>query len=102
MKKTVLAAITAASVAAGASVATVAFADNDYAEYKAQQAAAVSYEAAKRTAVAAVGGGYVTDIDFELKRGRAYYEVEVAYEHHDYEVKVDANTGAVISKKLDD
>lgn len=80
---------------------TVAMADDDHAERQAQQAAKVSYDAAKNYAVRAVGGGSATDIDFELKRGRSYYEVEVMHGQDDYEVKIDANTGAVISKKLD-
>lgn len=83
-------------------VSTAAMADDDYAERQAQQAAKISYDAAKNYAVQAVGGGRATDIDFELKRGRSYYEVEVVHGQDDYEVKIDANTGAVISKKLDD
>lgn len=98
MKNILLASI----ITLGAVTATTAYADNDYQEFQAQQAAKVSYDQAKKLAVQAVGGGTAVGIDFELKRGRSYYEVEVMHGQYDYEVKIDANSGAVISKRLDD
>lgn len=78
-----------------------AFADDDYAKQQTQQVAKVSYDKAQAIAISAVGGGVVTDIDFELKLGRAYYEVEVVHNNTEYDLKIDANTGKVISKKID-
>lgn len=79
----------------------VAFADSDYAEYQAQQKAKISYDEAKAIALKEIGGGVVHDIDFDLKLGRGYYEVEVFHNNTEYEVKIDANTGKVIKRKVD-
>lgn len=97
MKTLLLSALVATTIIAPMN----AFADDDRAEYQAQQVAKIGYDEAEAIAVSAVGGGVVTDIDFELKRGRAYYEVEVVHNNTEYDLKIDANTGKVISKKID-
>lgn len=97
MKAILLSALVAATVIAPMS----AFADDDYAEHQAQQVAKISHEQAKTIAISAVGGGVVTDIDFDLEFGRSYYEVEVTHNHTEYDLKIDANTGEVVHKKID-
>ncbi len=80
---------------------TSAFAGDDYAEHQAQSQAKLSFEKAKAAAIKAVGGGTVTDVDFDLERGRSIYEVEVLHNNTEYDVKIDANTGEVLRKKVD-
>lgn len=86
----------------GLSLAGVAMADDDYLEHQAQQRAKISYEEAQKLAVRAVGGGMATDIDFELGFGGGYYEVDVFLDHLQHEIRIDANTGKVLSKRIDD
>lgn len=81
---------------------STAFAGDDYLEMQAQQKAKVSYDQAVANAVKAVGGGEATDVDFDVKFGKSYYEIEVAKGYSKYDVKVDANTGAILSKYIDD
>lgn len=95
-----------ALVLAGAFSATPAFADDDHddhAELVAQQAAKISAEQAKAIAIKAVGGGIVVDIDFDTsaRYKGGYYDVEVQKDRTTYDVKIDANTGKVIKKKID-
>lgn len=62
----------------------------------------VSLDTAKANAIKAVGGGVATKIDLDTERGQSYYDIKVNYNNQEYDVKIDPNTGAVISKKLDD
>ena len=49
-----------------------------------------------------VGSGRVTDIDLENKRNNPYYEVEVKDNRGvEHEIKINAQTGAIISYKID-
>lgn len=93
--------ILSALIGATALTSTVAMADDDYMERQAQSTAKLSYDQARATALKAVGGGTVTDIDFDVERGRSIYEVEVYHNNLEYELKIDANTGAIIRKKVD-
>ncbi|MBQ7626131.1 MAG: PepSY domain-containing protein [Rhodocyclaceae bacterium] len=63
----------------------------------------ISVQQAKQIALQAVGGGWVTDIELENKRSaNPYYDVEVRDNRgREYEVKINATTGAVISVKRD-
>lgn len=93
-----------ALVAFGALSAAPAFADDDdHAEMIAQQNAKISLEKAEAIAIDAVGGGVVVGVDFDtnLKYKGGYYEVDVKKGRAKWEVKVDANTGAVIDKHID-
>jgi uncharacterized membrane protein YkoI len=45
--------------------------------------------------------GRVIDVDFENDDGRAYYEIEIRGKRNKHEIKVDANTGRIISNKVD-
>lgn len=97
MKKILLAAAIAT-----AAVSAPAMACDDYMKHQLRQDAKISYKQAKDIARKIVGGdSYVTEIDFETKRGRAYYDVEVRAGAFKYDVYVDANTGKA-HKKLDD
>lgn len=63
----------------------------------------ISVQQAKQIALQAVGGGWVTDIELENKRSaNPYYDVEVRDNRgREYDVKINATTGAVISVKRD-
>lgn len=92
-----------ALVATSTLTAVPAFADDDHAELAAQQVAKVSADQAKAIAIKAVGGGVVVDIDFDTstRYKGGYYDVEVQNGATKYDIKVDANTGKVIKKKID-
>ncbi len=62
--------------------------------------AKISFDQAITNAVKAVGNGQAIKVDFESKLGKTYYDVEVMNNYVQYDVKIDANTGAVLSKKL--
>ena len=65
--------------------------------------AAISKERAVSIAERQVKGGRATDVDFERDDGRSYYEIDVRGSNkRTYEIKVDANSGKVISSKVDD
>ena len=54
-------------------------------------------------AKARVGGGKVDNVDFERSRRHgAYYEIDIENRKGDYEVRVNAQTGKVISVQRDD
>ncbi|UOP04336.2 PepSY domain-containing protein [Conchiformibius kuhniae] len=98
--KTVLAALFAA-FAFGA--AAPSFAGDDERYYEQNRAQFITYEKAAQTAVAHVGGGVATDVDFEhsVRKG-TYFEVEVrGKDGREYDVKIDAKTGKVLSSKID-
>lgn len=62
----------------------------------------ISQEQARDIALQRVGGGVVKerDVDFEhSRRYGTYYEVEVHKDNMEYEVKVDAKSGKVLSVK---
>lgn len=102
MKAAILSAVIGMATIGAAFVPSVAMADDDRAERQAQSAAKLSQAQARQAAIKAVGGGKVTDIDFDVERGRSVYDVEVRSGNKEYQVKIDANTGAVIRKRLDD
>ena len=65
--------------------------------------AAISKERAVSIAERQVKGGRAIDTDFERDDGRSYYEIDVRGSNkRTYEIKVDANSGKVISRKIDD
>ncbi|MDO4894611.1 PepSY domain-containing protein [Moraxella sp.] len=101
MKKLLLSALVAISAL---NMPSIAHADDDdwedRAEYRAKQTAKISSQKAKQIAVRAVGGGRVTSIDFDHD-GRPHYDVEVRKGHTEYDIKIDAKTGAVIYKRID-
>ena len=58
----------------------------------------ISREQALNVALEKIGGGIVDDVDFEYsRRWGAYYEVEIYKDNWEYEVKVDAVSGKVLS-----
>ncbi|MDO5679112.1 MAG: PepSY domain-containing protein [Pelistega sp.] len=82
------------------SMGGAAYADDD-GRHRAR--AAISKERAVSIAERQVKGGRATDVDFERDDGRSYYEIDVRGSNKRiYEIKVDANSGKVISSKVDD
>ncbi|GAB3410740.1 PepSY domain-containing protein [Flindersiella endophytica] len=61
----------------------------------------VSADAAARIAVAKVGGGHVDEIERELEHGRWEWKVEVIRSGVEYDVRVDAQTGAITRFRAD-
>ena len=65
--------------------------------------AKISKERAVSIAEGQVKGGRAIYTDFERVDGRSYYEIDVRGSNkRTYEIKVDANSGKVISRKIDD
>lgn len=96
--------ITSLSLTAMLSVAIPAFADNDELHYQQNQNRYISYKQAAQKAISHIGSGMAKDIDFEYSfNKKAYFEVEVLKPNgQEYNVKVDAQSGEIISSKLDD
>ena len=62
----------------------------------------ISRAKAVAIAKARVGGGKVDNVDFERSRRHgAYYEIDIENRKGDYEVRVNAQTGKVISMQRD-
>ena len=62
----------------------------------------ISVEQAKQIALRKVGSGRVTEIELERKGATYYYDVEVKDNRgREYEVKINATTGAILSFKRD-
>jgi len=45
------------------------------------------------------GGGTIIEMDWELKRGGAQYDIEIIYSGTKYEMKIDASIGDIIGYK---
>ncbi|MDO4998260.1 MAG: PepSY domain-containing protein [Neisseria sp.] len=98
MKKLTSAVLAAATLLA----ATPAFAGDDYRYYEQNRANFITHDAAAQKAVAAVGGGQAEDVEFDRdSRYGDVFEVDVRTTNGKYDVKIDAKTGAVVKKKLD-
>lgn len=68
----------------------------------ANAAVKISVEQAKQIALRKVGSGRVTEIELERKGTTYYYDVEVKDNRgREYEVKINATTGAILSFKRD-
>lgn len=96
--------LTSALLALSLGLSQTAVADDDYdyedrIEQQQRKAAKISVAKAKQIAAKAVGGR-VIDIDFD-NDGRPHYDVEVLRGKTKYDVKVDANSGKVLSKRID-
>lgn len=65
-----------------------------------------AFEASKLSAIEAIDiatdkvAGQVTEVEFETKRDRAYYEVDVRVDDQKHEFKIDANSGEVFKSKM--
>ena len=90
--------------AAFAVISAPALADGDYLHYEKNRASYITHEKAAQIAVAKVGGGRATDVEFDRSRNKPdHFDVDVRMANgQKYEVKVDAKTGAVLSSHLDD
>ena len=89
-------------------VATPALAGGDYLHYEQNRASYITHEKAAQIAVAKVGGGQATEVEFDRSRNKPdHFDVDVDVDvrtanGQKYEVEVDAKTGAVLSSHLDD
>ena len=92
--------------AAFAAVSAPALADGDDLHYEKNRSSSsyISHEKAAQIAVAKVGGGQATDVEFDHSRTKPdHFDVEVRLPNgQEYEVEVNAKTGAVMSSRLDD
>ncbi len=90
--------------AAFAAISAPALADGDYLHYEKNRASYITHEKAAQIAVAKVGGGQATNVEFDRSRNKPdHFDVDVRMANgQKYEVKVDAKTGAVLSSHLDD
>ena len=90
--------------AAFAAISAPALADGDYLHYEKNRASYITHEKAAQIAVAKVGGGQATDVEFDRSRNKPdHFDVDVRMANgQKYEVKVDAKTGVVLSSHLDD
>ena len=90
--------------AAFAAVSAPALADGDYLHYEQNRARYITHEKAAQIAVAKVGSGQATDVEFERSHHKPdHFDVDVRTANgQKYEVEVDAKTGAVLSSHLDD
>lgn len=64
--------------------------------------AKISADQAANIALAKVGGGYVDEVERELEHGRWEWKVEVIRAGTEYDVRVDAQTGAITRLRVDD
>lgn len=101
-KHTIAALIAAASLA---TVAGVAHADDDHvleAPRTSQSAPRISMERAIAIAQKKVPGGRVKKAERDVEMGRLVYEVEiVTRDRKEYDIKVDAHTGKIISSRME-
>lgn len=74
---------------------------DDQAEHQALQQAKVSLEQALKVATDSMPGSVATEISFDVEQGVSMYEVKLVADNQKHEVKVDANTGSILSSKLD-
>lgn len=82
---------------------TPAFADGDQLHYERNRQSYISYERAAQIAVSKVGGGQVTEIEFDRSRTQPdHFDVDVRLpDGRKYDVEIDARTGNVLSNRLD-
>jgi len=87
-----------------AAISAPALANGDYLHYEKNRASYITHEKAAQIAVAKVGSGQATDVEFDRSRNKPdHFDVDVRMANgQKYEVKVDAKTGAVLSSHLDD
>lgn len=72
----------------------------DMAEYSAMKQAKVTLASAMQKATQSVNGK-VIGVEFELEKGQALYDIEIVKDNQIYDVSIDANTGNVLSSKVD-
>ena len=87
-----------------AAVSTPALAGGDYLHYEQNRARYITHEKAAQIAVAKVGSGQATEVEFDRSRNKPdHFDVDVRTANgQKYEVEVDAKTGAVSSSRQDD
>lgn len=90
------------SLTLAAGVSAPALADDDYRYYEQNRSQFISHERAAEIANEAVGGGRVTDVEFDRDYSGDHFEVEViGKDGREYDVIIDAKSGKVLSKRID-
>ncbi|MFC2407066.1 MAG: PepSY domain-containing protein [Cardiobacterium sp.] len=103
MSKALLSVMSATFVAAFVFAISPAHADDDRDYYQQHRRQFISYEKAASIAARAVKGGVVTDLEFDHDRRGDHFDAEVRdASGHEYEIKIDARSGKVLSKQRDD
>jgi uncharacterized membrane protein YkoI len=86
----------------GAFAFAPAYADDDLARYKGKT---ITIEEASKIAVDHIGGT-VIEVDFDdqdtANNNKAVFEVEIMKDGVEHEVKVDAESGAIVKTEIDD
>lgn len=101
-KLTILTTSITGLLVAGLSMGVFADSANKAAEAEAQKNATITTEMAI-TIAEQLTGGKSTEAEFELEDGKAIYEVELTMDDgSEVEVEVDAETGVVLSQKVED
>lgn len=91
------------ALALAAGFSAPAFAGDDYRYYEKNRSQFISHERAAEIAQEAVGGGRAIDVEFDRDFSGDHFEVEViAADGRDYDVVIDAKSGKVLSKRIDD
>lgn len=73
---------------------------DDVAEYSALRQAKLNLTQAMQT-VSQTVGGQIVEAEFDVKNGLSLYKFETLKDNQVYKVKIDANTGAVLSNQAD-
>lgn len=105
MKNKTFASVIATAVLAMSTPAVFAddWRDNDETHYQQNQTQYISHEKAAQAALNKVGGGHVEDVEFERSTRGDYFDVEVRDTRgREWDVRVNAKTGTIISAKRDD
>ena len=90
------------ALALATGISAPALADDDYRYYEQNRSQFISHERAAEIASEAVGGGRVTDVEFDRDFSGDHFEVEViSKDGHEYDVILDAKSGKVLAKKID-
>lgn len=90
-------------LALAAGISAPAFADDDYRYYENNRGQFISHDKAAELAVAAVGGGRAVDVEFDHDWNGDHFEVEViGTDGREHDVTLDAKSGKVLHKKIDD
>lgn len=65
------------------------------------RAGGIGFDEASRIALDRDGGGRVTDAEWDLERGRRVWEIEVCHGAAEHEVRLDADSGALLRHERD-
>ncbi|MEH7123603.1 PepSY domain-containing protein [Bacillus sp. JJ1773] len=99
-KKFMIGVVSAAVILGGAVAAGAAKNDNPKAEMQNTNEKIITHEEAIKIALTKAEG-YVESVELENKSGKRYFEVEIENKDKEFEIRIDAITGDVLSVKED-